>query len=273
MLPVVLVFALSWWGAGPPPSRKAAEAALVAAAKKAWVGKAWFLRGFPPDGQLRFAADGSPLKPLKAGPWTLADMEITDVRGSGPELDVFGWRVGLRWRRKKEKFAGYRLQRIELRVRLGKNLPGPGAVGRLGGRLFIRTAAGLGRAVPPYWRPFVLTDLEHRAAFPAGRSRVLRGCRSARKPRVRYNPHPEYNRWAGRTMVGGRTKLTFVVAASGRVTDIAVVEALGMGLDDSAVAALRRWRFDPARCGGKAVASPETVTFGFPRGGRWQPEE
>ncbi len=273
MFLVILAFALGWSGVGRPPGRSAAEAAVVAAARKAWVGRAWFLRGFPQGDEIRFAADGSPLRRLRPGPWTLADMEITGVRGRRAALDVSGWRVGLRWRPKEEKFVGYRLQRIELRIRLGQNVPGPGAVGVIGRRLFIRTTAALARAVPPYWRPFIETDVEHRAAFPTRRTAVSKSCRSARRPQVRYNPQPEYNRWAGRTMIGGRTKLTFVVTASGRVRDIAVVEALGMGLDDSAVAALRSWRFDPARCGGKAVASPGAATFGFPRGGRWQPEE
>ncbi len=273
MVLVILAFALGWSGVERPPSRSAADAALVAAARKAWVGRAWFLRGFPRGDEIRFAADGSPLKRLKPGPWTLADMEITGVRGRRAELDVSGWRVGLSWRGRQAKFVGYRLHMIRLRVLLGHSLPGPEAVGAIGSRLFIRTTAALARAVPRYWRPFVLADLEHRAAFPARRTPGPKCCQTVRRPQLRYNPQPEYNRWAGRAVVGGRTKLTFVVTASGRVRDIVVVEALGMGLDDSAVAALRRWRFDPTRCGGKAVASPEAATFGFPRGGRWQPEE
>jgi TonB family protein len=262
MSPAVLVFALSLWGTGRPPSRKAAEAALVATARKAWVGKAWFLRGFPHGDEIRFAADGSPLKRLKPGPWTLADMEITDVRGAGSELDVFGWRVGLRWRPKAEKFAGYRLQRIEVRIRLGRNLPGPGAVTQIGKRLFIATTAALARAVPRFWRPFVLTDLEHRAAFPVRRAAVRR-CRPVRKPRVIYSPNPTPNRWAGQAMVAGSAVLRINVTAAGRVGKILVLKPIGMGLDDRAVAAVRSWRFKPASCRGKPVRWGADITVNF----------
>jgi len=53
------------------------------------------------------------------------------------------------------------------------------------------------------------------------------------------------------------------VTTEGKATNIEVVKGLGLGLDEKAVEALRKWRFKPATFHGKPVATkiPVEVTF------------
>jgi TonB family protein len=61
----------------------------------------------------------------------------------------------------------------------------------------------------------------------------------------------------------GSVELEAVIDKSGRVLDVRVVRALGMGLDESAVQAFKRWRFRPAYRDGAPIPSAIAMTFEF----------
>jgi protein TonB len=78
---------------------------------------------------------------------------------------------------------------------------------------------------------------------------------------VRVEPH--YTEAARRVRLEGTVVVEAIVDRSGRVTDARVLKPLGMGLDASAVEAVRQWRFRPATLHGRPVAVffRLTVTF------------
>ena len=49
----------------------------------------------------------------------------------------------------------------------------------------------------------------------------------------------------------------------GQVTKVEVRQSLGLGLDEKAVEAIRKWRFRPARKDGRPVPSVALVDVGF----------
>jgi protein TonB len=73
-------------------------------------------------------------------------------------------------------------------------------------------------------------------------------------PRALFAPDPEYSEEARKAKYQGVCVLQVVVGPDGRPRDIRVFQTLGMGLDEKAVAAVRRWKFDPAQKDGKPVA-------------------
>ena len=82
-------------------------------------------------------------------------------------------------------------------------------------------------------------------------------------PKVLYDPEPDYSDEARRAKHQGSVILWVVVGTDGRPHEIKVQRSLGMGLDEKAVEAVRRWKFDPARKEGQAVAVQILVEVSF----------
>jgi protein TonB len=72
-------------------------------------------------------------------------------------------------------------------------------------------------------------------------------------PRLLREVKAEYTEDARRRGVTGDVELEIVVTRDGGVSEVRLVKGLGAGLDDRAVAAVRQWRFAPARRKGVPV--------------------
>ena len=105
---------------------------------------------------------------------------------------------------------------------------------------------------------------------------VSTGAARAAKP-VRF-VEPEYTREARRKRVRAEVVVEVVVDERGHVQQARIleryllgsddapkrlVETIGYGLEEAALAAAKRWQFRPALQGGKAVADQTTLTFFF----------
>jgi TonB family protein len=82
-------------------------------------------------------------------------------------------------------------------------------------------------------------------------------------PRAIYDPDPEYSDEARKAKYQGVVVLWVVVGADGTPKDIRISRSLGMGLDERAVEAVRRWRFEPARKDGRPVAVQLNIEVTF----------
>jgi periplasmic protein TonB len=82
-------------------------------------------------------------------------------------------------------------------------------------------------------------------------------------PRLIFNPEPGFSDEARKSKTQGAVLLLLVVGADGRAYDIHVQSSLGMGLDEKAAEAVRRWRFAPATVNGQAVARQIAVEVNF----------
>lgn len=82
--------------------------------------------------------------------------------------------------------------------------------------------------------------------------------------RYRRNPAPDYPPEARRRREEGVVLLRVTVDARGRVETAEVAQSSGSDLlDEAARKAVRRWEFEPARRGRKAVPSTVTVPVRF----------
>ena len=86
---------------------------------------------------------------------------------------------------------------------------------------------------------------------------------SVRPPRVIYSPEPEFSGAARAAGYEGVCTLRLVVGADGMPREIKVISPLGMGLDENAVKAVQRWRFNPALKDGRPVAVQIAVEVDF----------
>jgi TonB family protein len=82
-------------------------------------------------------------------------------------------------------------------------------------------------------------------------------------PRVIDAPDPDYSEEARKAKYQGTCVLWLIVGPDGIPRDLRVVRTLGMGLDEKAMQAVRRWRFEPARMNGRPVAVQISVEVNF----------
>jgi TonB family protein len=82
-------------------------------------------------------------------------------------------------------------------------------------------------------------------------------------PKVLYDPDPDYSEEARKAKFQGTVVLWVIVGPDGHPRDITVQRSLGMGLDEKAVEAVRRWKFEPAKKDGQAVAVQIAIEVNF----------
>jgi periplasmic protein TonB len=82
-------------------------------------------------------------------------------------------------------------------------------------------------------------------------------------PQPLFTPDPEYSEEARKAKYQGTCVLWLIVGSDGRPRDVRVARSLGMGLDEKAVQAVRKWEFKPAQKDGHAVAVQMNVEVSF----------
>jgi TonB family protein len=82
-------------------------------------------------------------------------------------------------------------------------------------------------------------------------------------PRAIYDPEPEYSDEARRIRYQGVVVLSVVVDPSGHPRNIHILRALGLGLDEKAIQAVQKWKFEPGMKDGRPVAVAVNVEVNF----------
>jgi TonB family protein len=87
-------------------------------------------------------------------------------------------------------------------------------------------------------------------------------------PRVRparpiYTPDPIYSDKARKMKISGTVQLSLVLGIDGVPRDVKIEKGLGYGLDENAVEAVRRWKFQPAMKDGQPIETKLYVTTTF----------
>ncbi len=87
------------------------------------------------------------------------------------------------------------------------------------------------------------------------------GC--ATPPRQKLAPAPTYSEEARKSHAEGTVVLALMVQPDGTPSDIKVIRGLGYGLNEQAVTAVQRWRFEPSTVDGKPVSVLINVEVNF----------
>jgi periplasmic protein TonB len=82
-------------------------------------------------------------------------------------------------------------------------------------------------------------------------------------PTVIYKVEPEYSEEARKAKFQGTVVLFIVVDEKGNPRDLRVIRPLGLGLDQKAIEAVEKWRFNPGKKDGKPVPVQATIEVNF----------
>jgi TonB family protein len=222
------------------------------------------------EGDLKFAADGSPESSYTKGPFTTAGFEADSVKLKNDTLQIKGVRMGLEFdaqgdvtRKSFDKIT------VEIAGTPGQDY------GRALDAIFTANLESLRPQMSFYWKDLAARNFKPKASFaprpitvgtdkrleitdcgedsdgvegkarPKGQPIVRCGVTA---PRVTVKPVPVYTRAATRTKHSGDVLISFIVNEDG-VPDAAslrLLRATGMGLDESAIYAADHTRFNPA---------------------------
>jgi TonB family protein len=86
--------------------------------------------------------------------------------------------------------------------------------------------------------------------LPAGVHDVGNGVST---PTLRSKIDPQYSEEARKSRLTGTVLLRVVVGADGKARDFQVLRSVGMGLDENAIEAVRKWQFEPGTKDGQPV--------------------
>jgi protein TonB len=86
------------------------------------------------------------------------------------------------------------------------------------------------------------------------------------KPRPRSVPQPAYTTAARAAGIEGKVRVRLTVDETGKVVDVTIIQGLGYGLDEAALAAASAASFEPATQCGKAVRATFTISMRFSAG-------
>jgi periplasmic protein TonB len=77
---------------------------------------------------------------------------------------------------------------------------------------------------------------------------------------------PEYTATARQAGVSGTVLLSAVIGRDGRAHQIRVLRGLGYGLNEKAIAAVRKWRFQPGTKSGLPASTAASIEVKFGQG-------
>jgi len=86
---------------------------------------------------------------------------------------------------------------------------------------------------------------------------------SSLAPRLIQKVEPEYTEEARKARLQGTVLVYVKVTPDGRATDMKVLRALGMGLDEKALECVAKWRFEPGTKDGHAVTVEAQIEVNF----------
>jgi protein TonB len=82
-------------------------------------------------------------------------------------------------------------------------------------------------------------------------------------PQVIFKVEPEYSEEARKAKFQGTVVLFVIVDEKGNPRDLKVIRPLGLGLDQKAIEAVQKWKFNPGKKDGKPVAVQATIEVNF----------
>jgi TonB family protein len=249
---------------------------VAAQLKSAYQGKTFLLRNFYSGSDLQYDKDGFVLGSPVPVPWTLASVEVTDISAKPQAIEIAADRLGVLYKGEKARYVKIG----KLKIHLARAVGGTQAddeVLSVFRKIFVDPREDLRPIVPDYWQ-FYLSGSDA-SARRAAWNEVLQKTNGApvnlhpgdtsrlngpvTPPKTLYHPDPKYTKEAASLHIEGRSTFSIVIDSAGNTAQVAVMQAVGMGLDDEGVAVLKRWKFQPAMVKGQGVPILINVEINF----------
>jgi TonB family protein len=122
---------------------------------------------------------------------------------------------------------------------------------------------GKGKAEAQGYVEFACRPAGDAEKMPAIQAPADPGAGSMSAPVLVKKVAPEYTEQARRARVQGTSMLYVRISPAGKATEIHILRKLGMGLDQKAIEAVKRWEFHPGMKGGHPITVEATIEVNF----------
>jgi len=242
------------------------------------------LRGFYKGEELRYHSDGSLANKAAQGYWSSDGLiHIAAVSEKKHLLQLKGTRVISIFDAKTKCFQNAITDaQVQIDIELNPKWRDATPVRALLNQIFGFGIGTLQAYVPDYWQSWFTGEATQmpngewkfvsaasKTTVATDDAKIAEGTKLYKvgertsAPRVIFAPDPEYTFVAKTFHLSGTSILWVIVAPDGKAADIQVQQPLGGGLDDQAVAIVRRWKFKPAMRGGQPVAVQINIEVDF----------
>ena len=237
--------------------------------------------------RLHLYGDGTLVEDAPVGTWTTdAQIEVRDASIDGSMMTIRGRRIFEVYDSKSKEFVdaltliptypeklqkdiekALRRRQVEIRIEMPPT-PDPKEIPETLHAVFLAPGEPASGVAPVFYRDFYAATGGggKRSDSPIGSLRTTStGDKSGeiKAPHVTLNPDPEYSEAARVIKYQGTTVIGLTVDANGSVRDPQILQPLGAGLDDKAIEAVSKWKFDPATKDGKPVPFTLAVQVDF----------
>lgn len=207
-------------------------------------------------GEQEFDSSGQPLSHASMDKWLIyGGLHIEKVELSKEELVLQG-HIAFSGRFKAGVPAFINLGKaVKVRVRFDGAPVTLNQAQELLARIFFLDDAGHVHSVPEYRR----SDYHPDDAGSHQQEPLTVGKDGVKPPRALYTPEPSFSQQARNGRYRVKLVLNVVLDETGTVCDIRIDNPVGQGLDETAVDAVKTWRFSPATRNGE----PIPIKMGF----------
>jgi TonB family protein len=255
---------------------------------KEYAGKTLTLRHFYEGKHLTFGPDGKLVGKESVGPWTTsARIDVNEVRVDGQLLRMRGRRQFLFYDLTQHQFRDTAritkdnptIQKfskqgkkkwqefldgadVELEIELPQVPNDATDVTKSINAIFLAPDDKLADCLPEYWKPYILKG-ERQTPELAPEIQPYKAGSDVSPPHALSTTDPEHTVIARQAGYQGIAVLWIVITESGTVQNVEIARPVGLGLDDKAVEAVKKWHFEPSRKGETPVAVQVKVEVSF----------
>jgi TonB family protein len=276
---VIACLLLILWISAPPGHAQSTEAEL----KSRLIDKPLYLRGCWRDDKLNFDSVGG----LKgsSGPvtFTLSGFDLYTLRLKRNKLVLEGRRIGLELRDNKQQRVPLKVGKPEdpenEQILIEVDASPSGDYGPALDTIFANGLEELVPSMPFYWKSYAVKNFipadqsQAPAAHAASNSGHQETSSSETKPRrigggvtapkLLASKEPQFNSSARSLRYSGNVLINLWVQPDGTVSHLSLVRPIGLGLDESALAAVQKYTFSPAMQNDKPVLVELNIEVNF----------
>jgi TonB family protein len=213
---------------------------------------------------LHYLADGTISDRVEPGPWTVyGTLQVKGVDTTDKGAKIWGARIMASYDDSKRSLSYFATdEKVVVWIDFG-HAPGQSEVEEALKHVFLAPGESRADFVPDYWRKCLGGTPTSK---PPTAGQIVRISSGVSSGNLIFKKQPIYPMSAKAYRVTGRVSLQVRIDKSGNITSIDIAIPAGAGLDESAIDAVKEWKYKPYTLNGEPMDVETVVVVNFTMG-------